>query len=56
MLNEVINVQGGYRYLDAQPQTLSAQPHLPAYGSDGDYFSKPSAEDVFDVVSGLVAQ
>ncbi len=56
MLNEVINVQGGYRHLDAQPQTLSAQPHLPAYGSDGDYFSKPSAEDVFDVVSGLVAQ
>jgi pyruvate/2-oxoglutarate/acetoin dehydrogenase E1 component len=48
MLNEVINVQGGYRYLDAQPQTLSAQPHLPAYGSDGDYFSKPSAEDVYD--------
>ena len=53
MLNEVINVQGGYRYLDAQPQTLSAQPHLPAYGSDGDYFSKPSAEDVYDRVREL---
>jgi 2-oxoisovalerate dehydrogenase E1 component len=53
MLNEVINVQGGYRYLDAQPQTLSAQPHLPAYGSDGDYFSKPSAEDVYDKVREL---
>jgi 2-oxoisovalerate dehydrogenase E1 component len=55
MLNEVINVQGGYRYLDAQPQTLSAQPHLPAYGSDGDYFSKPSAEDVYDRVNELCA-
>ena len=53
MLNEVINVQGGYRFLDAQPQTLSAQPHLPAYGSDGDYFSKPSAEDVYDKVIEL---
>ena len=56
MLNEVINVQGGYRFLDAQPQTLSAQPHLPAYGSDGDYFSKPSAEDVFDVAHSIVTQ
>jgi pyruvate/2-oxoglutarate/acetoin dehydrogenase E1 component len=55
MLNEVINMQGGYRYLDAQPQTLSAQPHLPAYGSDGDYFSKPSAEDVYDKVRELCA-
>jgi 2-oxoisovalerate dehydrogenase E1 component len=56
MLNEVINVQGGYRYLDAQPQTLSAQPHLPAYGSDGDYFSKPSAEDVHDYAIELMRQ
>lgn len=56
MLNEVINVQGGYRYLDAQPMTLTAQPHLPAYGSDGDYFSKPSAEDVYDVARSIVIQ
>jgi pyruvate/2-oxoglutarate/acetoin dehydrogenase E1 component/TPP-dependent pyruvate/acetoin dehydrogenase alpha subunit len=56
MLNEVINVQGGYRYLDAQPQTLSAQPHLPAYGSDGDYFSKPSAEDVHDYAIEMMRQ
>ncbi|MFM7726582.1 MAG: transketolase C-terminal domain-containing protein, partial [Flavobacteriales bacterium] len=54
MLNEVINVQGGYRYLDAAPVTLSAKPHLPAYGSDGDYFSKPSAEDIFDTVAELI--
>jgi pyruvate/2-oxoglutarate/acetoin dehydrogenase E1 component/TPP-dependent pyruvate/acetoin dehydrogenase alpha subunit len=55
MLNEVINVQGGYRYLDAAPVTLAAKPHLPAYGSDGDYFSKPSAEDIFDVVTELLS-
>jgi pyruvate/2-oxoglutarate/acetoin dehydrogenase E1 component len=56
MLNEVINVQGGYRYLDAAPVTLAAKPHLPAYGSDGDYFSKPSAEDIFDTVVALMAE
>jgi 2-oxoisovalerate dehydrogenase E1 component len=55
MLNEVINVQGGYRYLDAAPVTLAAKPHLPAYGSDGDYFSKPSAEDIVDVVTELLS-
>ena len=54
MLNEVINVQGGYRYLDAAPLTLSAKPHMPAYGSDGDYFSKPSAEEVYDEVIRLI--
>jgi pyruvate/2-oxoglutarate/acetoin dehydrogenase E1 component len=54
MLNEVINNQGGYRYLDASPVTITAKPHLPAYGSDGDYFSKPSAEQVYDVVVELV--
>jgi pyruvate/2-oxoglutarate/acetoin dehydrogenase E1 component len=54
MLNEVINNQGGYRYLDAAPVTITAKPHLPAYGSDGDYFSKPSAEQVYDVVVELV--
>lgn len=56
MLNEVINNQGGYRYLDATPRTLTAKPHLPAYGSDGDYFSKPSAEDIYDVVMEMMAE
>jgi pyruvate/2-oxoglutarate/acetoin dehydrogenase E1 component len=50
MLQEVIEKQGGYYWLDSPPKTLSAQPHRPAYGSDGDYWSKPSAEDVFDAV------
>lgn len=56
MLNEVINVQGGYRYLDAAPLTLTAKPHMPAYGSDGDYFSKPSVEEVYDEVTRLILQ
>jgi 2-oxoisovalerate dehydrogenase E1 component len=50
MLDEVLIRQNGYRYLDSKPRTLSAKPHLPAYGTDGDYFSKPSAEDIYDVV------
>jgi pyruvate/2-oxoglutarate/acetoin dehydrogenase E1 component len=56
MLNEVLNVQGGYRHLDAAPRTLSAKPHLPAYGTDGDYFSKPSAEDVYDAVMEMISE
>jgi pyruvate/2-oxoglutarate/acetoin dehydrogenase E1 component/TPP-dependent pyruvate/acetoin dehydrogenase alpha subunit len=56
MLDEVLNRQGGYRYLDAAPATLSAQPHLPAYGTDGDYFSKPSLEDIYDKVMEVVAE
>jgi pyruvate/2-oxoglutarate/acetoin dehydrogenase E1 component/TPP-dependent pyruvate/acetoin dehydrogenase alpha subunit len=56
MLDEVLNRQGGYRYLDAAPATLSAQPHLPAYGTDGDYFSKPSVEDIYDKVVEIVAE
>jgi pyruvate/2-oxoglutarate/acetoin dehydrogenase E1 component len=50
MLQEVIEKQGGYTWLDSPPKTLSAQPHRPAYGSDGDYWSKPSVEDIFDAV------
>ncbi|HJS19172.1 MAG TPA: thiamine pyrophosphate-dependent enzyme [Anaerolineales bacterium] len=50
MMQEVIERQGGYYYLDSEPRTLSGKPHRPAYGSDGDYWSKPNAERVFDVV------
>ncbi|OON67031.1 thiamine pyrophosphate-dependent enzyme [Hymenobacter sp. CRA2] len=50
MLQQVLDEQGGYRFLDSQPRCLSAHAHRPPYGSDGDYFSKPNAEDVFDVV------
>jgi pyruvate/2-oxoglutarate/acetoin dehydrogenase E1 component len=50
MLREVIEKQGGYYHLDSQARTLSGKPHRPAYGSDGDYWSKPNAETVFDMV------
>lgn len=50
MMQQVVENQNAYRYLDSAPRTLSAKAHRPAYGSDGDYFSKPSVEDVFDAV------
>ncbi|TGV01017.1 alpha-ketoacid dehydrogenase subunit alpha/beta [Flavivirga rizhaonensis] len=50
ILNEILNTQNGYQYLDSQPKTLTAKAHRPAYGNDGDYFSKPSAEDIFEAV------
>jgi pyruvate/2-oxoglutarate/acetoin dehydrogenase E1 component len=50
MMQQVLEKQNGFSYLDAKPRTLSARDHRPAYGSDGDYFSKPSAEDVYDSV------
>ncbi|MFC2110352.1 thiamine pyrophosphate-dependent enzyme [Bacteroidota bacterium] len=48
ILQKVLDEQNAYNYLDSKPATLSAKPHRPAYGSDGDYFSKPSREDVFE--------
>ncbi len=50
MMQNVIDKDGGYRYLDSPPRCLSAKPHRPAYGTDGDYFSKPNAEDIFEAV------
>lgn len=50
MFQQVIDAQGGYRYLDSKPVTLSAKAHRPPYGADGDYFSKPNSEDVFKAV------
>lgn len=54
ILNKVLVEQGGYYHLDSEPLTLAAQDHRPAYGTDGDYFSKPSIEDIFDAVYGLM--
>jgi 2-oxoisovalerate dehydrogenase E1 component len=54
MLREVIEKQGGYYHLDSEPRTLSGAEHRPAYGSDGDYWSKPNAETVFDAVYGMM--
>ncbi|TNJ41548.1 transketolase [Tamlana fucoidanivorans] len=50
ILDEIINKQKAFQYLDSAPKTLTAKPHRPAYGNDGDYFSKPSAEDIFEAV------
>ena len=50
ILNEILNTQNGYQHLDSRPRTLTAKPHRPAYGTDGDYFSKPSLEDIFETV------
>ena len=54
MLQQVLEKQEGYRWLDAQPKTITSRAHRPAYSTDGDYFSKPNAEDVFTVVYGLM--
>jgi pyruvate/2-oxoglutarate/acetoin dehydrogenase E1 component/TPP-dependent pyruvate/acetoin dehydrogenase alpha subunit len=48
LLQEIVEKQNAYQYLDSKPQTLTSKPHRPAYGTDGDYFSKPSAEDIFE--------
>ncbi|MEO1030467.1 MAG: thiamine pyrophosphate-dependent enzyme [Bacteroidota bacterium] len=50
ILDQILNEQNAFQYLDSPPRTLAAQPHRPAYGSDGDYFSKPSTEDIFETV------
>lgn len=54
ILQQIVDVQNGYKHLDSKPQTLAAQPHRPAYGTDGDYFSKPSAEDIFEKVYDMM--
>ncbi len=54
MLQQVLEKQGAYRYLDSAPVTITAPDHRPAYGQDGDYFSKPQAEDVVDAVYALM--
>ena len=54
MMREVLEKQKGYYWLDSEPRTLPAQPHRPAYGTDGDYFSKPNVETVFETVYDLM--
>ena len=56
MMQEVLEKQGAWQYLDSQPQTLTAREHRPAYTTDGDYFSKPNAEDVFDAVYKMMKE
>lgn len=54
MLQEIIEKQGAFRYLDAAPLTITAKAHRPAYGTDGDYFSKPNAETIFEAIVNMM--
>ena len=54
MMQQILEVQGGYHFLDQKPITISAKDHRPAYGSDGDYYSKPNAEDVYDMIYAMM--
>lgn len=56
MMQEVLEKQKGWDYLDSPPRTLTAKEHRPAYTTDGDYFSKPSAEDIFDAVYSMMQE
>jgi len=54
ILNEILETQKGFQYLDGEPKTLTAKEHRPAYGTDGDYFSKPSEEDIFETAYNIM--
>lgn len=54
ILQQILEEQNAYIHLDSKPQTLAAKPHRPAYGTDGDYFSKPSTEDIFEKVYAIM--
>jgi pyruvate/2-oxoglutarate/acetoin dehydrogenase E1 component len=56
MLQEVIEKQGGYYWLDSEPRTLSAKEHRPAYGNDGNYWSKPNVETIIETVYGIMRE
>lgn len=56
IFNKVMEEQGGYRWLDTAPRTITGEAHRPAYSSDGDYFSKPNAEQVIDAVRAMMAE
>jgi pyruvate/2-oxoglutarate/acetoin dehydrogenase E1 component len=56
MMQQVLEKQGGWQYLDSPPKTLTAMEHRPAYTTDGDYFSKPNAEDIFDLIYEMMRE
>ena len=56
ILQQIIEEQNGYLYLDSKPQTLTSKAHRPAYGTDGDYFSKPSTEDIFEKIYAMMSE
>ncbi|MEM6642743.1 MAG: thiamine pyrophosphate-dependent enzyme [Bacteroidota bacterium] len=56
ILQQILERDNGYYYLDSQPRTITGKDHRPAYGSDGDYFSKPSVEEIFDECYALISE
>jgi len=56
IMQQIVEEQNAYVYLDSKPQTLAAKAHRPAYGTDGDYFSKPSAEDIYEKVYEIMRE
>lgn len=56
MFQQVMEIQGGYRWLDVAPRTITANAHRPAYATDGDYFSKPNAEDIATVIEEMMSE
>lgn len=54
ILQQIVDEQGAYKHLDSKPEALAAKAHRPAYGTDGDYFSKPSVEDIFEKVYAIM--
>jgi pyruvate/2-oxoglutarate/acetoin dehydrogenase E1 component/TPP-dependent pyruvate/acetoin dehydrogenase alpha subunit len=54
ILQQIIEIQNGYQSLDSKPETLASKAHRPAYGTDGDYFSKPSTEDIYEKVYSMM--
>lgn len=56
MFNKVMEEQGGYKYLDVSPRTITGKAHRPSYGSDGDYFSKPNTEDIVAVIKEMMSE
>ncbi len=56
ILQQIVEEQDGYSYLDSKPQTLTSKAHRPAYGTDGDYFSKPSADDIFEKIYAMISE
>ena len=54
ILQQIVEAQNAYKYLDCEPRTLTARDHRPAYGSDGDFFSKPGTVDIYDMAYAMM--
>ncbi len=56
LINEIVEKQNAYEFLDSKPMTLTAKPHRSSYGTDGDYFSKPNSEDIFEAIYNIMRE